>query len=174
MRGAPESRSMSGCVIIGIGNPIKSDDGVGVEAVRYLEGRLPGDVELVEGSVYCADLFGFLEGRSKAIFIDAIDTGEEPGAIFRFSPDQVRHRKSGIPMSVHDFGPYELIATARLMGQCPEDIIFITVQVKSVELGEELSEEVRAAIPRIHELVLEELGKNNEPADVEADETPED
>jgi hydrogenase maturation protease len=170
---ALESRTRSGCVIIGIGNPIKSDDGIGVEAVRYLEGRLPGDVELVEGSVYCADLFCFLEGRRKVIFIDAIDAGEEPGAIFRFSPDQLRQRKMGIPMSVHDFGPYELIATARLMGQCPDDITFITIQVKNVELGEELSEEVRAAIPRIHELVLEELGGLDNSADVEADEIPE-
>jgi hydrogenase maturation protease len=171
---ALESRDMSGCVIIGIGNPIRSDDGVGVMAVRYLEGRLSGDVELIEGSVYCADLFGFLEGRSKVIFIDAIDAGEEPGAIFRFSPDQVRQRKTGISMSVHDFGPYELIATARLMGQCPGDITFITVQVKSVGWGEELSEEVRAAIPRIHELVLEELSGKKDTVGPEADEIPED
>jgi hydrogenase maturation protease len=163
---------MSGCVIIGIGNPIKSDDGVGVEAVRYLEGRLPGEVELVEGSVYCADLFSFLEGRDKAIFIDAIDAGEEPGAIFRFSPDEVRQRKTGISLSVHDFGPYELIAAARLMKQCPEEIVFLTVQVKNVEFGEELSKEVRAAIPRIHQLVLQELGGQGGAGGAPVDETP--
>lgn len=172
MTTAPESRSMSGCVIIGIGNPIKSDDGVGVEVVRYLEGRLPGDVELVEGSVYCADLFSFLEGRTKVIFIDAIDAGEKPGAIFRFSPEEVRQRKTGVSLSVHDFGPYELIAAARLMKQCPEDVTFVTVQVKNVEFGEELSEEVRAAIPKVHQLILEELGCQGEPSDTGEDETP--
>jgi Ni,Fe-hydrogenase maturation factor len=60
------------------------------------------------------------------------------------------------------------------MGQCPEEITFITVQVKSVELGEELSEEVRAAIPRVHELILEELGGRDGPDAGEADEIPED
>jgi hydrogenase maturation protease len=163
---------MSGCVIIGIGNTIKSDDGVGVEAVRYLEGRLPGEVELVEGSVYCADLFSFLEDRDKVIFIDAIDAGEEPGAIFRFSPEEVRQRKTGVSLSIHDFGPYELIATARLMKQCPEEVVFIAVQVKNVEFGEELSGEVRAAIPRLHRIVLEELGEHGRPGGAGADETP--
>jgi hydrogenase maturation protease len=114
-------------------------------------------VEMVEGSVYCADLFSFLEGRDKVIFIDAIDAGEEPGAIFRFSPDEVRQRKTGVSLSIHDFGPYELIAAARLMKQCPRDVIFIAVQVKNVEFGEELSEEVRAAVPRVHRIIEEEL-----------------
>jgi len=75
---------MSDSVIIGIGNLIRSDDGIGVHVARRLQGMVPDDVEVVEGSVYCADLFGFLEGRSKAIFIDGIDAGEEPGAVFRF------------------------------------------------------------------------------------------
>ena len=156
---------MSDCVIIGIGNPIKRDDGIGVRAVRYLEGKVPASVELVEGSVYCADLFTYLEGRSKAIFIDAIDAGDEPGAVYRFTPEQVRESKGGISLSVHDFGLFELIATAKLMDQCPDEIIIISVQVKNIEMGEELSEEVSAAIPRVHELVLGELG-------VGADEAP--
>lgn len=149
---------MPGCVVIGIGNPIKSDDGIGVRAVRYLEGKVPPEVELVEGSVYCADLFTFIENRSKVIFIDGIDAGEEPGSIFRFSPDEVRHRKPVVSMSVHDFGLYDLIATARLMDQCPEDITIIAVQVKDVDFGEELSEEVSAALPGVCELILAELG----------------
>lgn len=148
---------MSDCVIIGIGNPIKRDDGIGIHVVRYLEGRLPADVELVEGSVYCADLLSFLEGRKKAIFIDGIDAGDKPGTVFRFSPEEIR-QKPGIPLSLHDFGVYELITSARLLDQCPEEITIIAVQVKDVGTGEELSEELRAAIPRVRQLILEELG----------------
>jgi hydrogenase maturation protease len=119
-------------------------------------------VELVEGSTYCADLFGFIEGRRKAIFIDGIDAGEQPGAVFRFSPDDVRSRKPAMSMSVHDFGLYDLISTARLMDQCPDEVTIFAVQVKSVEMGERLSEEVSAALPRVCELVLEELGAAQE------------
>jgi len=149
---------MSDFLIIGIGNPIMSDDGIGVHAVRYLEGRLPDDVELIEGSVYCADLLPFLENRRKVVFIDGIDAGAEPGTFFRFSPDEVRNQKRNEPVSLHDFGVYELITAAKLLDQCPEDIILLVVQVKNVEIGEELSQEVREAIPRIHRLLLDELG----------------
>lgn len=148
---------MSDTVVIGIGNLIKSDDGVGVHVVRRLEGMVPPDVQLVEGSVYCADLFGFIEGAKKAIFIDAIEAEDEPGAIFRFTPQEVRQRAS-VPLSIHDFGLYELIQTADLMGQCPQDIVIFAVQVEHTEFGEELTAPVYAAVARVCELVLEELG----------------
>lgn len=148
---------MADCVIIGIGNPIKSDDGVGVRAVRELRGKVPDGVELVEGSVYCADLLPFLEGCGRAIFIDGIDAGAEPGAVFRFTPDEVR-QKQAVPLSMHDFGLYELIASARLLGQCPGEITIVAVQVKDTETGEELSEEVAGALPAVCGLVLDILG----------------
>lgn len=159
---------MSDLLVIGIGNPIMSDDGIGVQAVRYLEGRLPDNVELMEGSVYCADLLPFLENRRKVVFIDGIDAGSEPGTLFRFSPDEVRKQKGEEPVSLHDFGIYELITAAKLLDQCPEDMTLIAVQVKNVEIGEELSQEVREAIPRIHRLLLDELGVTG------SDEIPED
>jgi hydrogenase maturation protease len=148
--------SMSDIVVIGIGNLIKSDDGVGVHVVRRLEGQVEETVELVEGSIYCADLFNFIEGKRKAIFIDAIDAGDEPGAIFRFSPEEVK-QKTSRPLSVHDFGLYELIATSKLMGQCPEEITILAVQVENTEFGDELTERVAAAVPRVCELVMDEI-----------------
>jgi hydrogenase maturation protease len=154
---------MSDSVIIGIGNLIRSDDGIGIHVARRLQGMVPDDVEVVEGSVYCADLFGFLEGRRKAIFIDGIDAAEEPGAVFRFSPDKVMQARPAHPISLHDFGVYELIRTATLLDQCPEEVAIFAVQVKNVEFGETLTPEVEAAIDEVCRLVLEELGASSEP-----------
>lgn len=148
---------MHGRVIIGIGNILMSDDGVGVHAVRYLEGKLSEDVRLVEGGVYGLDLLPCLEGAEKAVFIDAVDAGEEPGAVFRFSPSEVRKDGRTPAVSVHDLGLYELIAAARLLDQCPEEITVIAVQVKNMDTGMELSREVRDSLPHVHRLVLEEL-----------------
>ncbi|MBC7230430.1 MAG: carbamoyltransferase HypF [Actinobacteria bacterium] len=156
-----ESKDAAGCVVVGIGNPLHGDDGVGVRALEYLRGSLPDGVELVEGMIYGPDLLPFLEGRGKAIFIDAIDAGEEPGAVFRFSPREVRQEHGAPSLSLHDFGLYELIAAAELLGQCPEEVTVIAVQVKSLEVGTELSPEVEAALPHVRRLVLEELGKAN-------------
>lgn len=148
--------SEKSCVVIGIGNPIKSDDGIGIHVVRHLEGRVPEGVELVEGSIYCADMLPFLEGRTKAVFVDGIDAGEEPGAIFRFTPDEVRQSRAA-PLSVHDFGLYELVNAARLLEQCPGEVVLISVQVKCLDVGLELSEELEDVLPRVCELVLEEI-----------------
>lgn len=151
---------MSDCVVIGIGNTIRSDDGAGVEVVRRLRGKVPDGMELVEGSVYCADLFGFLDGRRRAIFIDGIDAGDEPGTVFRFTPEQARDRKEGHSLSVHDFGLYDLISSSRLLGRCPGDITIFAIQVGSTEVGEQLTPEVSSAVDRVCAMVLEELGSN--------------
>ena len=148
---------MSECVIIGIGNILKSDDGIGVHAVRYLQERLPEDVALVEGGVYSPDLLTFLEDCRKVIFIDGLDAQEEPGSIYRFSPKEVKKDTSTPPLSLHDFGLYDLIHSAELLDQCPEEMTIIAVQIKSLETGMELSEELQGTLPEIHRLVMEEL-----------------
>ncbi|MBN2027317.1 MAG: HyaD/HybD family hydrogenase maturation endopeptidase [Actinobacteria bacterium] len=148
---------MSGCAVIGIGNILMSDEGVGVHAARYLEGELPHDVELLEGAVYGMDLLPYLEGRDKVIFIDAIDAGDEPGAVFRFSPWEVKRDRNSPSVSVHDLGLFELISAARVLDHCPDDLVVIAVQVGSMEVGMELSREVRGSLPHVRRLVLEEL-----------------
>lgn len=148
---------MSERVVIGIGNILRSDDGIGVHAVRYLQERLPEDVTLVEGGVYSPDLLTFLEDCRKVIFIDGIDARDEPGAIYRFSPREVKRDNSTPPLSLHDFGLYDLINAAELLDQCPEEVTIIAVQVKTLETGMELSRELREVLPEIHRLVMEEL-----------------
>lgn len=143
-------------VVIGIGNTIRSDDGVGVRALEYLRESLPPGVEYVEGGVYSLDLLVYLEGKRKAVFIDGIDAGEEPGSVFRFEPDQVKQQR-GHALSLHDFGLYDLIGAARVLEQCPEQVVVIAVQVKSLKPGETLSHEVERALPEVARLVMEEV-----------------
>ncbi|MDI6873684.1 hydrogenase maturation protease [Candidatus Solincola sp.] len=148
---------MSHFVVIGIGNLLHGDDGLGIYAVRRLRERLSGEVELVEGGVLGLDLLPYLEGKEKAIFIDAVDAGDEPGAVFRFSPGQVPRAGTSPPVSLHDLGLYELVGAAQLLEQCPREIIIIAVQVKSLDLGSGLSPEVEAALPVVCRLVEEEV-----------------
>ncbi len=146
-------------LVIGIGNVLKQDDGLGIQAVRYLQGKIPDGVEAMEGSTYAADLLPALEGRRAVIFIDGIEAGEEPGAVFRFNPEEVSRVRPTASLSIHDFGVYDLLEAARMLGQHPERVVIIAVQVKKLGTGTELSEEVREALPRVHGLVLEEIEK---------------
>ncbi len=148
--------TMEECVIIGIGNVLHGDDGLGVHAIRYLKERMPESVSLVEGGVYSLDLLTWMDGPKHAIFIDAMDVEDEPGSVYRFSPQDVIEQPK-TPLSVHDLGLYDLIAAAKLLDQCPEHITIIAVQIKSVAMGMELSKEVRDALPHVYRLVLEEI-----------------
>jgi hydrogenase maturation protease len=147
----------AGCVVIGVGNPLCRDDGFGVHALKYLQGKVPEYVELVEGSIYGPDLLPYLEGKTKAIFIDALDAGEEPGALFRFRPEEVAQRLPSIPISLHDFGLYDLLRAAELLDQRPEEVVIIAAQVKELGIGTELSPELESLLPRVCELVLSEI-----------------
>ncbi len=153
---------MSGVVVIGIGNVLHRDDGVGIHAVRRLRGSLPQEVELVEGGVLGLDLLPYLEGKEKAVFIDAVDAGEAPGAVFRFSPGQVPRAGTPPPVSLHDLGLYDLVGAARLLGQCPREMVVIAVQVKELGVGSDLSPEVEAALSTVCRLVKEELRDTGE------------
>lgn len=146
---------MKDCVVIGIGNTLMKDDGVGVHAVRYIRDKVPRGVTTIEGAVYSIDMISYLEGYKKVLFIDGIDAGDEPGAIFRFSPEDLRSGSS--PVSVHELGPLELIRDAKLLGQCPEEVVVYTVQIKELGLGEGLSPEVERALPRLAELINKEI-----------------
>lgn len=148
---------MKETVVIGIGNTIMKDDGVGVHAVKLLEGRVPSGVEVVEGSVYSPDLLSCIEGRKKAVFVDGIEAGEEPGAVFRFLESEVKRSTRDVSVSIHDYGLYDLITAAKLLDSCPDEVVLIAVQVKEIAPGEELSEELEAVLPGVCELILGEL-----------------
>ncbi|MBN2168739.1 MAG: HyaD/HybD family hydrogenase maturation endopeptidase [Actinobacteria bacterium] len=143
-------------LLIGIGNTLMKDDGVGVHAARFLKSRVPRDVDVIEGGVYSIDLLYSMEGCSKVLFIDGIDAGEEPGAIFRFTPDDIREKSSG-PLSVHEIGVMDLIRTAKLIGQEPPEITLFAVQVKELGIGEELTPEIEGVLPKLAELVVKEF-----------------
>lgn len=147
---------MKDYIVIGIGNTLMRDDGVGVYAVRYIRDKVPREVTTVEGAVYSVDLISYMEGYGKAIFIDGIDAEEEPGAIFRFSPEDLKSGSN--PVSVHELGPLDLIRDAKLLDQCPEEVVIFAVQVKELGLGEGLSPEVERVLPKLAELVMKEIG----------------
>ncbi len=148
-----------GIVVIGVGNPLCSDDGLGIHFVRRFQeqmGELPPGVEIVDGGTGGLDLLPWMRGRKLAIFVDAMDAGEEPGYIFRFRPDQL-DLGAHPEISMHDVDLASLLRTARLTEDFPDQVLIFAVQVQSVDLGMELSSPVKRALERVVELVREEL-----------------
>ncbi|MHB8792941.1 MAG: hydrogenase maturation protease [Thermoleophilia bacterium] len=140
-----------------MGNTLMGDDGFGVFVVEGLEADALGpNVKVTTGGTAgMALLKHFLESDT-VIVVDAMAADAEPGAIFRFDPDEagVMNLRTN---NIHGMGVPHLITTARLKGSDPE-VIVLAVQVASVvPRDRELSPPVAAAVGRVRELVAEEV-----------------
>jgi hydrogenase maturation protease len=144
-------------VILGVGNLLLSDEGVGVHVINeMMDMHFPPDIELIEGGVDGLRLMNLVVGIDRLIVVDAVKGGGSPGSIYRFSPEEFATHADTSKMSVHQVGILEVIRLSGLVGKLPETTI-IGVEPKSVEMGMELTPEIQSKVPRIIELVLDEL-----------------
>ena len=143
-------------LVLGIGNVLMGDEGVGVHAVRFMElDTFPPHVTLVDGGTGGFHLLSYFEEYPSIIIIDATMDGRPPGTLSlirpRFASDFPRS------LSAHDIGLRDLIEAASLLGPLP-CIYLVTVSIGSVSsMVMDLSPAVEAALPRVTELVLQIL-----------------
>lgn len=144
-------------LVLGLGNPLRGDDGVGARVVEELEGRgLPEYVETLDAGTGGLDLFHLIEGESRVIIIDAADVGKEAGQFVRFTPDQAHLIESAEQFSFHDAGLAETLALARALDRRLPPIVIFGVQPESMGWGEGLSQSVEEGLPTLLNAVLEE------------------
>jgi len=145
-------------VIIGVGNLLLKDEGVGVHVAQELQKKdLPSAVEVHDGGVAGIGLIDFFPGASKVLLIDAADMNLDPGAIVRFTPEEVLSEKGGPGFSAHDVGLPEVLELAKALGNCPPEVAIFGIQPKEISWGTELSPEVQASVPKVIETVLNEV-----------------
>jgi hydrogenase maturation protease len=148
-------------VILGVGNILLSDEGVGVHVANELmKLDLPPGVTVVEGGTDGFRLIDIIAEADRLIVIDAVKGGAVPGSIYRFNIDEVKDCPPGFKTSVHQIGILEVINLSSLIGKTPNTTV-IGVEPKSLGMGMELSPEIKAKIPRIIELIKEEVKKLN-------------
>lgn len=153
----PARNEMPRITVLGVGNTLMGDDGVGVAVVRELVSRLArSGVNVVVGETAGMGLIRHFRESDVVIVVDAVATEAEAGSIFRFRADEagIVHLRSN---NIHGMGVPHLISNARLAGADPEVIVF-GVQVGDVRPRDEsLTEPVAAAVPRVQRLVIDEL-----------------
>jgi hydrogenase maturation protease len=136
-------------VVLGLGNTIRSDDGVGVLALEKLQHdpRIPAGVEMVEGGTKGLELSCYASEASKLLVLDAVDIGEPPGTLVRFD----RSDLTGLPggKSVHQLGLADLLATLSLVAIQPQEIVLLGVQPATTDWGTALSPAVAAVLPLV-------------------------
>jgi hydrogenase maturation protease len=150
-------------VVLGLGNVIHSDDGVGVYAVQRLKEApdVPPDIDLIEGGTLGLALLPYVWDARRVLVLDAVDVGKPAGTVVCLTGDEIRRlRGSG---SVHLAGLADLLGTLQLMAKPPQEIILLGVQPASTEWGTELSQEVEAAIPQLVSAALDLLCRWSQP-----------
>ena len=146
-------------LILGVGNLLLTDDGFGVHLINSLkETILPENVSLLEAGTVSHQLVPLLHEIDHLIVIDAVQAGDVPGSLFRFSPEDIRFQSEQM-VSLHQISLIDVLRMAELTGRKPKTVI-IGVQPKDVSSWSlELTDELKAIIPRVRELVFEELRK---------------
>jgi hydrogenase maturation protease len=149
-------------VIIGIGNVILGDEGVGVHVLNRLkqEKTLKG-VELIEGGVGGIALLNFIKNARVAIFIDSV-AGTNPGKIHRFTQTDLDKKiKTKLhPMSLHDIGLAEMIKIGDTLypDEMPKEIVIYGVEIAQLRMySAELSEKVSASVDKVVKLIIDEV-----------------
>jgi hydrogenase maturation protease len=145
-------------VIIGVGNVVLGDDGLGVHAVRRLRERhaLPG-VELVEGGTAGLLLLGHFAASRPTFVVDAVDADAPPGTLVRLEGAECE-RALVTGRTVHDVGLADLLAAALITGAWPQRLVLHGVQPGSMAVGTELSPAVAAALDRLVDRIAIEVG----------------
>jgi hydrogenase maturation protease len=154
--------SQKDTLILGIGNILLKDEGVGVHVVRRIKGMdLPKDVEVLDGGTAGLELVDFIENRRKLIVVDAVKTGAKPGTIYRLLETNLKIKPKAI-MSFHEIDFLDALYMSDVMKNKPKEIIVIGVEPKDMSDGVELSPEIEERIPRIIEIVMKELNHKEE------------
>jgi hydrogenase maturation protease len=149
-------------LVLGLGNILLRDEGVGVRVVQAMEGlELPPDVELFDGATAGLDLLDVLADRRKVIAIDAIDGDSPPGVVLRLSPEDLLPQP-GQRVSLHEIGFLETLAAAEQLGITPQNVVIFGVKPCDVSYGLDLSPKIARLLPGIVELVLSELETGRE------------
>ncbi len=148
--------------VLGLGNILLQDEGVGVHVVKKLEKQYQFDpsVNLIDGGTSGFDLLPYFEENDKIIIVDAINFSEHPGFIGAYENDDILRRLNK-KLSLHHLGLTDLLADLKLHDIEPSEIYLLGIQPSSMEMGLELSAVISAKMDRLIELVLQKMEQWN-------------
>jgi hydrogenase maturation protease len=145
-------------LVIGVGNPLRGDDGAGLEVARLLKARGERGFEVLESAGEAASLLEAWGRAEQVVVVDALSAGGAPGRVLRLEsgpgplPVALRHA------STHAFGLGAAIELGRALGGLPPRLTVYGIEGRSFSFGEGLSAEVAVAVEEVARLVTLEVG----------------
>ncbi len=149
-------------LIVGVGNELLGDEGLGVHVARSLLAAQasPPQVEVLEAGTSLLDVVQEMSRYSRVIIVDAVRAGQEPGTLYRAETlaDLAGHLETILPISLHQWSLIETLRAAETLGLLPGQLTLVGAEPESIAPGTELSPRLARAAQRITSMLLKELG----------------
>ncbi|MCX8125763.1 MAG: hydrogenase maturation protease [Dehalococcoidia bacterium] len=147
-------------VIVGIGNWLLSDEGVGVHVASALKDQLNGypNVTVIDGGT-SPDSLLLLDDVERLVIVDAVKGGLRPGTVYRFTGEGIEYHKS-LTVSLHEWSVADSLTAMLLLGRMPRETVVIGVEPELMDFGTRLSDAVKDSLPEVMRLVFNEIQAN--------------
>jgi hydrogenase maturation protease len=149
--------------VLGIGNVLLRDEGIGCHVVHALEGIFLPDVKIIDGGT-CPDVLQLLEDTDKVVIVDAVKGGGTPGQIYRFHLEDITLEPKSF-LSLHDMSLVDNLMLMQYWHNIGEAVI-IGVEPREINWGLELSPELQGKMPQIIDAILSELSNTSSKGEI--------
>jgi hydrogenase maturation protease len=137
-------------VVMGLGNLLNRDEGLGVQAVKLLDARIgkQTDFELLDGGVLGLNLLMIVEECSHLLILDAVNVGKPAGTVVELTKEQIP-LYAGVKLSQHQITFQEVLGLANIRGKLPEHLHLIGIQPEDISIGLDLSQSISEKMPEV-------------------------
>ena len=145
-------------LLLGIGNILLRDEGIGVHTVNKIKERytFEPEIDIIDGGTKGLDLLPLFEGRKKVLIVDAVDWGNKPGSISILRNGEIPARLHS-KLSVHHIGLGEVLLAAQMLNIMPEEICLVGIQPGSIDTGIDMTPEVNSKMEDLISTVIDIL-----------------
>lgn len=147
---------MPNTLIIGAGNILLKDEGIGPRVIEELKKeRLSGDIELIDAGTQILDTILSQGAAEKLIVVDAVKANGKPGSIYRFRPEDIEE-DTEVRLSLHQGTVIEALKIMKFQNRLPKDVVIFGIEPKDIGWGTTPSDELVARIPKLIKIIKEE------------------
>jgi hydrogenase maturation protease len=148
-------------LILGIGNTLLSDEGVGIHMLGYMQRHYPdlADVKYLDGGTLSFTLATWIEAADNLIVIDAAELKAAPGTVEVFSGEEMDRFAGRTKRSVHEVSLGDMLAIAHLTDSLPANRALVAIQPEKIDWGSCLSNPVKRALPAVAQQIVEQFGR---------------
>lgn len=154
-----EKKDRKKLLVLGVGNLLLTDEGVGVHAVQDLAKEAEWDqlrVNFLDGATFTQDIFYIFQEYDKVLVLDAVRGGQEPGTIYRFTESNLRDNREQ-SLSLHDIDLLDSLRMAELLGNKPELSVLGIEPLNISEWSMEMTDVLQARYPKFLEAARREI-----------------